>query len=206
MADLLYTAVAHSTVAVALCDANFAVRFFNSAFGRLFARNAHSVASEDFDVPQLLRAFGIADVADMVGGACLEKAWHIGTNNVPSIVTVAVDRFDDVTGCSGWMISAREQPAPFASPPVAERELISLSKNLTQREREVVLALQAGATNKAIAITLKISPRTVEFHRARIMKRFTTTSVVELVRKVAALTLSEMTIHQSPPGALSGAH
>ena len=44
---------------------------------------------------------------------------------------------------------------------------------LSQRERSV-LAHQVlqGATSKEIAVTLGVSPRTVEFHRANILKKY----------------------------------
>ena len=41
---------------------------------------------------------------------------------------------------------------------------------MTPRERDVMLGLVAGETNKVIARRLAISPRTVELHRARVME------------------------------------
>jgi len=52
---------------------------------------------------------------------------------------------------------------------------------LTDREREIVQLLVAGKVNKEIAGVLKISVRTVETHRATIMKKLGINSVVELV-------------------------
>ena len=42
---------------------------------------------------------------------------------------------------------------------------------LTPREREVLLAFKDGAANKIVAWRLDLSPRTVEMHRARILKK-----------------------------------
>jgi two-component system response regulator FixJ len=54
--------------------------------------------------------------------------------------------------------------------------------NLSPREREVLEGLVAGLPNKTIAHDLKISPRTVEIHRARVMDKMQARSLSELVR------------------------
>lgn len=53
---------------------------------------------------------------------------------------------------------------------------------LTPREREVLVGLVAGGTNKTIGQELGISPRTVELHRAQVMNRLNATSLTELLR------------------------
>ena len=52
---------------------------------------------------------------------------------------------------------------------------------LTRREREIVEQVAGGDTNKVIAANLGISVRTVEFHRARGMRKLAVRSVPELV-------------------------
>jgi len=64
---------------------------------------------------------------------------------------------------------------------VAEARLASLSP----REREVLALLVAGRMNKAIAAELGISAKTVEDHRASIMRKMQVRSVAELVRLAA---------------------
>ena len=59
--------------------------------------------------------------------------------------------------------------------------------SLSQREREVLDGLIAGLPNKTIAYDLKISPRTVEVHRANLMTRMSAHSVADLVRMVFAV-------------------
>jgi DNA-binding NarL/FixJ family response regulator len=56
------------------------------------------------------------------------------------------------------------------------------SSHLTEREREVVRLLAMGKTNKEAAVTLGISVKTVETHRAAIMRKLGFNSIVELVR------------------------
>jgi two-component system response regulator FixJ len=53
---------------------------------------------------------------------------------------------------------------------------------LTPRERDILDAIAAGLGNKAIARRLDVSPRTVEVHRANIMRRSGAASVAELLR------------------------
>ncbi|GAM98186.1 two-component nitrogen fixation transcriptional regulator FixJ [alpha proteobacterium U9-1i] len=53
---------------------------------------------------------------------------------------------------------------------------------LSQREREVFEAIVAGNSNKAAALKLGISPRTVEIYRAHVMDKMGARTLSELVR------------------------
>jgi FixJ family two-component response regulator len=55
---------------------------------------------------------------------------------------------------------------------------------LTRREREVLEQFTAGASNKEAGRTLGISPRTIEDHRANIMKKLGARNAADLVRIV----------------------
>lgn len=57
---------------------------------------------------------------------------------------------------------------------------------LTSREREVLIGLVDGGTNKTIAQKLGISPRTVELHRAQVMNRLNAGSLTELLQMALA--------------------
>jgi FixJ family two-component response regulator len=76
----------------------------------------------------------------------------------------------------------RRTPVQAVVETVTDEELIERWRNLTEREQEVFRGIVRGAANKVIALDLGISIRTVEAHRARIMKKMQ-------VRKLAALVL-----------------
>jgi two-component system response regulator FixJ len=61
---------------------------------------------------------------------------------------------------------------------------------LRPREREVLEALVAGASNKVIAFDLGLSVRTVEVHRARMMDRLGTRQLAEAIRLAVLATLA----------------
>ncbi|MET0744843.1 MAG: PAS domain-containing protein [Microvirga sp.] len=57
----------------------------------------------------------------------------------------------------------------------------ALIKGMSPREREVLVGLLAGKTNKEIGREIGISPRTIEAHRARIMQRLGVVTLLEAV-------------------------
>lgn len=70
-----------------------------------------------------------------------------------------------------------------------ERRL--LAERLTPRERDVLIRVAEGLTNREIASQLGISPRTVETHRDGIARKLRMRSVAELTRFVMETGLSE---------------
>ncbi len=55
---------------------------------------------------------------------------------------------------------------------------------LTPREREVAACLMDGLTSKEIGKQLGISHRTVEIHRARLMRKYQAHSTPDLVHRL----------------------
>jgi len=66
----------------------------------------------------------------------------------------------------------RERNAAFAE----------LAQSLTPREKEVMELIVLGRHNREIAELLKISSRTVEVHKARVLQKLRADSVAQLVR------------------------
>jgi DNA-binding NarL/FixJ family response regulator len=61
--------------------------------------------------------------------------------------------------------------------------------NLTKREIEIVRLISDGLTSQQMADRLFISPRTVETHRANLMKKLSVKNAIELVKKAQQLNL-----------------
>lgn len=55
-------------------------------------------------------------------------------------------------------------------------------EQLTERQREILQLIAEGQTTKGIALILKLSPKTVEYHRAQLMQRLNIYDIPGLVR------------------------
>jgi PAS domain S-box-containing protein len=84
-----------------------------------------------------------------------------------------LDRADPFA-CAVWMFEDISAKRPLAG-------------DLTLREREIARQLMTGGTSKQIARVLGISPRTVEAHRARLMKKLGAGSHGELVARLVGI-------------------
>jgi FixJ family two-component response regulator len=61
-------------------------------------------------------------------------------------------------------------------------EILRRFATLTPRETEVMEQIVLGAANKEVAARLGLSPKTVEVHRANVMRKTRANSLAELVR------------------------
>jgi len=80
---------------------------------------------------------------------------------------------------------ARERELDLAE--LERREAMRALENLTEREREVMCLVVDGLTNKAVAVELGISEKTVEVHRSRVMQKTGAASFSALVQLCLAL-------------------
>jgi PAS domain S-box-containing protein len=62
-----------------------------------------------------------------------------------------------------------------------------VTAELTPREREIAALLVEGKTSKIIARETDLSPRTVEMHRAKLMRKFAASTSSELVHKLVGI-------------------
>ncbi|MGB0543011.1 MAG: sigma-70 family RNA polymerase sigma factor [Longimicrobiales bacterium] len=75
---------------------------------------------------------------------------------------------------------------------IEEEQLRTRLDSLTNREREVLLLVAQGLTNREIGEQLEISPRTVETHRERVMGKLRIRTVAGLTRFVVEHGLDEV--------------
>lgn len=93
-------------------------------------------------------------------------------------------RFDALAATAGAPSSrvARLLQTAGAGVEKRRREAVKRLSQLTPREADVLGGLADGKNNKAIAFAMNISPKTVEIHRSRIMKKLQCDSLFELGR------------------------
>lgn len=94
-------------------------------------------------------------------------------------------------------VAASERWPAVITPPAASRERplrprgdpaqLADLQQLTPRERTVLAKLLGGSSSKQAARKLSISPRTVEFHRANIMRKMGARNAAELIAIVLGL-------------------
>jgi DNA-binding NarL/FixJ family response regulator len=85
----------------------------------------------------------------------------------------------------GPAIEAVAQHRPFlgrGTPSRQPRDRGGPSRTLTRREQEVVRLLARGHSNREVAVALDISVKTVETHRAHVLRKLSASSVVQIVR------------------------
>ncbi len=63
-----------------------------------------------------------------------------------------------------------------------KNRVLAKFKKITKREREVMVMVVQGKSNKTIAATMNVSAKTVEAHRAKVMDKMEAHSLPELVQ------------------------
>jgi two-component system response regulator FixJ len=141
--------------------------------------------SERAEAPAVIMITGHGDVPMAVRAMKLGAADFI---EKPFDADLLLARVRDVLGAA-----KRQRAEPHAASDTARRV-----ESLTPREREVLEQLVIGRSNKAIGLELKISPRTVEIHRARVMEKMAATNLSQLVRLALAAGIDPHPIGRDP--------
>ncbi|MGD0272746.1 MAG: BTAD domain-containing putative transcriptional regulator [Gaiellaceae bacterium] len=94
----------------------------------------------------------------------------------------ALEIFDRL-GADPWAKRARAELAATGQP--ARSRKAGLSEELTSQELQVALTVARGATNKEAGAALFLTPKTIEFHLAKIYRKLDIRSRTELALRVA---------------------
>lgn len=180
--DLDTLALAFEFAPVGLCvSQDRRIRRCNQAFGQMFGYAAEELAGQS-----LALLYPSPDEFEQIGAEGLAVMQETGRYSDERIMKHRGGRLfwvhasgqslqrDTPFACAVWMfedISARR----------------AVTNDLTVREREIVRQLAAGASSKQIARVLGISPRTVEGHRARIIRKVGASSASEMLAKLMGL-------------------
>ncbi len=118
-------------------------------------------------------------------GQALRRARRPSDSRIP--LGIALARFEAI-GAARWAErTAAELRAVGAPAPPDPRGDVHA---LTSQELRIALAVADGATNREVAASLFLSPRTVEFHLGRVFRKLGVRSRTELARR----------LHVEPPG------
>lgn len=125
----------------------------------------------DAAVRKLLQTVDAARPSDEVPGAAISGFLAVAAGGVPIVIAMLI-----------YWRGRQTRPLPSGHVRAAAPEV-----HLTPREREILQLVGNGKTTKEIARDLGISPKTVEFHRSHLMRKFEAHNMAELVRKAGGL-------------------
>ena len=112
----------------------------------------------------------------------IARALSVGARAYLSKATAARDLLDAVSALIRHRPFLAGRTSEFLLKTFVKSTKASSPQTLTPREREVLQLLTEGKSNKEIAGLTGTSPKTVETHRARIMRKLKARSLAELVR------------------------
>lgn len=108
------------------------------------------------------------------------RPFAIGGNNAVSVPANSNPSVKELLSRNGELAAQNRQLTVALAR--VESKAATVIDQLTSRQREVIALVLAGHPSKTIAADLNISQRTVENHRAAIMRRTGAASLPDLVR------------------------
>ena len=139
--------------------------------------------SDGLTVPRELKARSIALPSVVLDGTDTDLMSAVAAMKAGATDYVVVD---DEAALHTGLSSALAECFAAARPVSRDETARARVARLTQREREVLLGLVEGDTNKMLGKKLGISPRTVELHRAQVMNRLNAGNLAKLIQLALA--------------------
>ena len=134
---------------------------------------------QNLAIPRELKARSIALPAIMLDGPAADVASAVTAMKAGAIDYLTVT---DDESLRTTLANVLADCQGSARPATRDEQAASRVARLTPREREVLVHLVEGGTNKTIGQKLGISPRTVELHRAQVMHRLNASTLTELLQ------------------------
>lgn len=147
---------------------------------------------DGLSVPRELKARSITLPAITLGAAGADAAAAVAAMKTGAVDYITVG--DDAT-LRQELGRAMAECHGALRPTTRDENAGARVARLTSREREVLVGLVDGGTNKIIGQALGISPRTVELHRAQVMSRLNANSLTELLQIALAAGISPTSTH-----------
>lgn len=169
----------HAPVGIVLTE-NRVIRACNITFAEMFGYARHELVDQLFAIlyPSFEEFVRIRDVG----------VEPLRTTNRYSDERIMARKDKSLFWCRVRGHSfTREEPLARAVWTFADLSASRPVMRLTTRERQIVMHLGEGRTSKEIARLLSISPRTVEAHRARLLKKFHAANVAELLASLSGM-------------------
>ncbi|WP_299743185.1 LuxR C-terminal-related transcriptional regulator [Devosia sp.] len=166
--DQMPVPMAHATYRVIRdCNAEFAALFglerfdlIDQSFSRLYPKLADFVLTGDMWRPNLAAGRAYHDERVMIGAGGVLFWCRVNGRTLSD-----VDPFAEALYCYQRM----------------SRPVIDSALSLTDRQRQVLTQISQGKTSAAIAAELRLSKRTIEAHRQRLMRAVGVNNGAELV-------------------------
>jgi len=144
------------------------------------ALELHRVADRLFRLIPEVKLLVLAETRNIVQ---VREAFRQGATGY----LLKTSKIEELTQAIGVMLRGRAYITPLITENLADSWLREANKEkpllaLTPRQQEVLGLLMEGNSMREIAKILRVSPRTVAFHKYRIMARLGSSSSVELIR------------------------
>ncbi len=152
----------------------------NLAFSRLFSATQAQMTGQSIRI-----VYPSADEFEHVGRRALASMQQTGGYADDRIMK----RFDGSLFWCRAVGRAMDGLDPYREAVWTFEEVPSQGKSITKltpREREIAVALVEGMTSKQIAARLDLSPRTIDMHRERLMRKFGVHTTTALLGRLLA--------------------
>lgn len=142
---------------------------------------------EGLSVPRELKARSVTLPTIALNASAAKVAAAVAAMKAGAVENVVIG---DEDSFRAELATAMAQCHGAGRPTTRDENAAARVDRLTAREREVLVGLLEGGTNKVIGQKLGISPRTVELHRAQVMNRLNASNLSDLLQLALAAGIS----------------